>query len=161
MQTKENPPRQFHQSKTLRIAVSALILGLCLYTVPSESWAGKTSDQYLHEAGFDFSQGNYRSATKKYRKALKINSTEPTAYLGLSVALKAEGHLDESLSILNNLVKLYPNLPAPYYNIGEIKEAQGDLEGAKQAYKRYISLLGGKLPPSPEMHIKFRKMGLI
>ncbi len=147
--------------KAVKSLMVALLLGASLYAAVPEVFAGKTAEQHLDKAAFDFSQGNYKSAAKSYRKALKTNPTEPHAYLGLSMALRAEGDLEESLSILKNLIQLYPNFAPAYYNLGEVKEAKGDMAGAKQAYKRYIELQGGKLPPSPEMRIKFRKMGLL
>ncbi len=153
--------RKDSRPKVFRGVVTLLLLTGLVYGIVAQSMAAKTSEQYLDEATLDFSQGHYRSAAKSYRKALKVNPTEPHAYLGLSMALKAEGKLGESLAILSNLVELYPNFAPAYYNLGEVKEAQGDMAGAKQAYKHYIELQGGKLPPSPEIRIKFRKMGLL
>lgn len=147
-------------SKTVQKLGSLLLSATLVLMTIAPTWA-KDAAQYLEEAAHDFGQGKYGSAARNYRKALKLDPRQPHAYLGLSMALKSEGDLDESEAVLRELIQLYPDFAAAHYNLGEVLEAKGDMPGAKSAYADFIRHSGGRLPNQPEIRIKFRKMGLL
>ena len=139
-----------------------IAIGLMMGLVLTGTLAVAQEDtSLLDKAGVDFSQGHYKSAARNYRKALRKDPTEPTAYLGLSMALRSEGKINESRNILTQLIQLYPKFAPAYYNLGEILESQGDLSGAKTAYQNFVTHSGNQLPKSPEIRIKLRKFDLL
>ncbi|MBK8190974.1 MAG: tetratricopeptide repeat protein [Vampirovibrionales bacterium] len=143
-----------------RLALTGALLGLALIST-SALGAEKQASSLLNQAAADFSQGKYSSAARHYRAALNENKTDPTVYLGLAMALKSDGRLPEAKGVLEQLIQLYPQYAPAHYNLGETLEAQGNLDAAKASYRRYLELSGGELPPSPEIRIKFRRLGLI
>ncbi len=144
---------------TFKLA-ALMLAGTLVLAAVAPTWA-KDAAQYLEEAAVEFSQGKYNAAARHYRKALKLDPKQPHAYLGLSMALKSEGDLDESEAVVRELIQLYPDFAPAHYNLGEVLEAKGDLAGAKEAYAGFIKASGGRLPNQPEIRIKFRKMGLL
>ena len=116
---------------------------------------------YLNRAGTFFAQGHYHDAAKFYRKALKVNTTNPYAYLGLGLSLKAQGDIQGAQEVMEKLVSLYPDFAPAYYNLGLILESKGDMVGARGRYKEFIDNSQGKIPEDPGIRIKLRQMGLM
>lgn len=152
-------PQSLFYSSLAALALIAMF-GLMLggHTI---AWSEKDATTLLNQATYEFSQGKYGAAARHYREALRENPSDPAIALGLAMALKADGHLPEAKATLVTLIAQQPGFAPAQYNLGEVLEASGDTAGAKAAYRRFLELSGGQLPPSPEIRIKFRRLGLI
>lgn len=111
-------------------------------------------------ASQEASDGHFKIAEKHYRAVLKQNSTQPQAILGLAAALKAQNKTKEAVTLLEALITQRPDFQPAYYLLGMIYESQGDLSRAKQAYRTYVAIAPGNIPPDPEIRIKLRTLGI-
>ena len=55
-----------------------------------------------------------------YRKAINIKPDYDKAYNNLGIALKKDGHLIESINILEKTIKINPKYFSSYNNLGKI-----------------------------------------
>ncbi|KAI4378286.1 hypothetical protein MLD38_015784 [Melastoma candidum] len=77
-----------------------------------------------------------RKLKKRGRKkgSKKRLSPEITQMLGNSTICYAYGQYEEAISVLNQVVKLAPNLPDPYHTLGLIYDALGNTKKAMDFY---------------------------
>lgn len=145
-----------HYLLTVAIIMPALVLTSTTIAM------AKSFEEYRNEGNLHLSQQNYHDATKAYKKALKQNPADTYSRLGFISALQGEEKWDDALSEVNTLIAEHPEFAPAYYNLGEIHQHLGDTEKAKTAYAKYIAKTGKhNLPPSPELRLKFRKLGLL
>ncbi len=145
-----------------KIAGLALALSLIMIGGAMSNAMAKSASEYQDEAGLYLSKSNYGAAIKNYRKALKEDPKSEMSRIGLISALQGDEKWQEALKEAQELISVHPNFTAAYYNLGEIQEHLGNMDAAKSAYKTYIQRTGtSNLPPSPELRIKFRRLGLL
>jgi len=146
-----------------RLLIFGLALGLAGFTAFGlTALAAKDAGTLQDEAATALSKGNFDAAVKSYQKAVKEDPGNAYSRVGLCSALQGAGQWQAALSEANQLIKLHPDFAPVYYNLGEIYEHLGSAEQAKSAYQSYIQKTGtNNLPPSPELRIKFRKLGLL
>lgn len=83
--------------------------------------------------------GKNLAAVEFYKKALKIDPNFRAAWMGLS-KIYLQQKPETSLSILENLVKLYPADPEVVDDYGVALDLNGRYADAQNAYRRAISL---------------------
>jgi tetratricopeptide (TPR) repeat protein len=75
-------------------------------------------------------------ATREYQKALMLQAKDPGALFGLSLALLADGHVDEALHTAQGALKDYPDDPELNAVMGEILCQREDFVEAERFLKR-------------------------
>lgn len=148
-------------SHTLKMTLLLLAMTGGLVCVTPPSVLAQDDAALIQKAGGYFSQGKYNEASREYRNALKANPSNPYAYLGLGLSLKAQGNLQEAQAVLQKLIAMDPGFAPAYYNLGMIQEARGDVAGARNSYRLFVQYSNGQIPEDPEIRIKLRKMGVM
>ncbi|RMH33605.1 MAG: hypothetical protein D6690_11695 [Nitrospirae bacterium] len=131
---------------------------------PSESFAFRTEPSMLDEhasergaaetsldgishvrMGWTFLiHGNYAGAVAAYREALRQNDRLPQAFLGLAVALRFEGKMNEAKSAIQRALALAPGYAAALVHLGywyaDNPSGRGDYATARQLFRRASQL---------------------
>ena len=78
------------------------------------------------------------AAAEQAYEILKVLPRQPQAMLILGLARSAAGDLDGSIDALRIAVSLRSDLPDPWLALADQLRARGDMQGADDAYARYI-----------------------
>lgn len=89
--------------------------------------------------------------TQKYRFKLE---TPDEVIFDLCYQLKRQKKFDESISLFNTLLERYPNSTRGHFFLGETYREKGDLEKAKECYKRTLEV-------SPDFQAAKRKLEML
>ncbi len=92
------------------------------------------------------SQGRHDEATECFERALDLDPQDAIAMANLSYNELCQGNHDESERLARAAVEAAGDLAAPHIQLGEVLAARGDLEGAREAYRK-----AAELDPEDEM----------
>ena len=139
--------------------LAALLLGVCLLTLPWLTWqrAGVWQNGFtlwqdvLHKTpanhiamtslGDTFREtGNRDEALRLYRQALELNPDYFIALNNISNLLLETDQLAEADGYLMRLIRTYPKYPKGFEMLGILREFSGDLAGAESAYTQALHL---------------------
>lgn len=81
----------------------------------------------LRRAGALFRARRYREAAEAYGEVVRLRPRLPDAHHNQGVALKAAGHLAESIACFRRAVRLKPDYLAAHTNLAAALEAKGDV----------------------------------
>jgi tetratricopeptide (TPR) repeat protein len=79
------------------------------------------------------------AAITEFKLALAIQN-DPRIMANLGAAYVQKGMLTEALVVYRQAIELAPDLPAPYYGLGNILRRQGKLQDAVSEYKRALAV---------------------
>jgi Tfp pilus assembly protein PilF len=84
--------------------------------------------------------GNVTESDVNFRSAINLDSNWVQCRNNYAVFLKKQGKLDSAKSQLNACFHIKPDYADPYFHMGEIKQIQGDLDGAIEDYQTAVRL---------------------
>jgi Tfp pilus assembly protein PilF len=87
----------------------------------------------------------YQLAERYFRKALIHDPKFIKARRGLGLTYKESGRMPEAIFIFEKAIKLSPQVPHLYYDLGELYALTGEYQKAREAYRTVMKLV----PNSP------------
>ena len=102
-----------------------------------------TRAERLATAQGHLGKGEYQEAVNGFKDILDEDPKDVEARLGLAIALKGQGRLDQAVVELENLVVRGDAEPQVYKYLGEIFEDRGRPEVAVNWYRRYLDAIPG------------------
>jgi tetratricopeptide (TPR) repeat protein len=85
--------------------------------------------------------GNPQKAIQYYEEALKAQPNDAMVMVDLGAMYRQLGDPDKALDLFRKAINSNPNLPQAYFNLGMVlRMEKRDLQGAAQAWKKYIEL---------------------
>lgn len=142
----------------LKLGLVLLVFSLMANQSPVAHAATKTDFEAASQA---FQKGRFDEASKLYQRASQSNPGDAYAILGYGMSLRSLGRNAEAKGVLENLIRTRPDFAPAYYDLGLIYEAEGNAEAARRAYRGFIQNNPGGLPESPEMVMKFKRLGIL
>lgn len=104
----------------------------------------QTAAEFDQQAIYFFSQRDYDSAIKSYRRALELEPKSPAINNRLGQALLVKGQYAAAAEAFRNAIKLRDgNFPAAQYNLGYALQQNRDYYNAISAYNEAINSNGG------------------
>ena len=93
----------------------------------SESAAQKRerANEYFEEGKNLQEKWNYKKASKKYERAVKIDPSYAEAYSNLGYTYRKQGKFDEAVRCYKNAIKLKPDLAEAHEYLGETYAEMG------------------------------------
>lgn len=85
-------------------------------------------------------RGGYGIAADSYRAARDLGMETLACDLGHAEALHRSGSRAEALRLLERLTRTHERAPEPWYQLGLVREDEGDSDGALVCYERCLSL---------------------
>jgi hypothetical protein len=95
---------------------------------------------YEKRADASFAKGDFDAAAADYTKAIEMNGTSPTAYLGRGNTYFAKKSWDSAIIDLGKAIELSPKNAAAYAKRGEAMEKRGNLNLAEDDYNKAAEL---------------------
>lgn len=83
------------------------------------------------------------AAEQEYLKAISMNGDLASAHSNLGLIYLRQNRDAEAVAAQKNAVRLSPDYPDFQYNLGVALERTGDVEGARTAYQRVLSIDAG------------------
>jgi len=81
------------------------------------------------------------AAESAYREALRIDADDPWTSYQLAIVLEMMNkEPEEALRLFEQVAEARPQLPFPLIHVGRVLEANGDSEGARDAYLRALEI---------------------
>ncbi len=112
--------------------------------------------EFYERGSYYFSQRDYDSAIRDYRRSLELQANFPSAHNRLGRALLAKGQLGDATEEFRKAIEQNNgNYFAAQYNLAFALQQQGDMENAIKAYDAAITQRGGVYPDA------FYQRGLI
>ncbi len=85
-------------------------------------------------------RGKYKEATETLRGALRLDSRYLPAQLKLGEFLLASGNTSESRKLHEQIIVQFSDSAQAYYDLGRARQADGDPDGAIEAYRKASDL---------------------
>jgi tetratricopeptide (TPR) repeat protein len=85
-------------------------------------------------------EGDREGASAAFRAALRLDPDYLPARLKLAENVLISGKLEEAGSLYEAIIKNHPGVAEPYYGLGRIRTAKGDLPGAIKSYQKACEL---------------------
>lgn len=98
--------------------------------------------------------GEPKRAAAAYRRAWKVDPSEPVALYNLATLEARGGDLKGAIELYRELVARHPHFAGGHHNLGVALERAGDLEGAAASYRREIAA-------QPEHPKGYSSLGLV
>ena len=100
----------------------------------AEAWLEKAYTAYYNK--------QYNEAIRRFKKAIKLNPNDATAYNGLGVVYEVgKKNYDEAIKSYNKAIELDPNIAMAYHNLGDVyKDGKKNYDEAIKYYKIAIEL---------------------
>lgn len=95
---------------------------------------------YEKRADASFAKGDLDAAAADYSKAIEMNATSPTAYLGRGNTYFAKKSWDSAVADLGKAIELSPKNAAAFAKRGEALENRGNLDLAEADYNKVFEL---------------------
>ncbi|MBN1497541.1 MAG: hypothetical protein JXA07_12265 [Spirochaetes bacterium] len=112
-------------------------------------YIGPQSAEIYNYAGLSYlyrEQGNrnenYEFASDYFNKAIQINESYSEAHNNLGIVYLRMRLFDKALSEISKALELNKSNINAYYNLAAVREKMNDRSGAREAYQKYIALLG-------------------
>lgn len=99
-----------------------------------------SAETYLQAGKDRLERGEYEEALAEFRGALRLNSQNFEAQLGVADALRELGRPDEAAQEYEKANALNDTDSRPYLRLGEIHDRFGDKDKALEFYKRFLDL---------------------
>ena len=80
------------------------------------------------------------SMEERLRAFLEENPDDPMVLLSLANVVLREGRVEEALELVERAVEIDPDYMAAYPVLGDCREQLDDLDGAREAYEKAITL---------------------
>lgn len=167
--------RRLETQPVLRFAVAAAILlyggGLAVLTarqVPvwqsdksvwntvNRLYPGKAVVAYLNLGNVHYEEGDLEGAVTAYRTGLGLAPRSFDLHRNLSLAYEKQGRVDLALAQSLNLIRLHPETPRAYLDVGEIHLRHGRADLAEGHYREALRLD----PSSAEIHYRLGRLYL-
>jgi Tfp pilus assembly protein PilF len=87
------------------------------------------------------------------QKAVEIDPDLPEANGNLALILMKEKNFDDAEACLEVILRQYPADIGANFNLAVIKAYQGDIEGAKERFRRVLSLDPGNVQAQRNLQI--------
>ncbi|MEW3568829.1 tetratricopeptide repeat protein, partial [Pseudomonas aeruginosa] len=83
----------------------------------------------------------FAEAISCWERVIELSPGEqPTAYLGLGMALQEEGRLAEAMERYEAAIQLQPDFAEAYLHIGGVHELLGRMDDAEAAFRNALRL---------------------
>ena len=102
--------------------------------------APQNSDFYTELAYLQWKTNDFKDSVDNARKAMQMNSANPTAMQIYTQDEVSLGDIDSALSSQHNWVNAHPNDPSGIEMLGSLEEAKGDDQKAMDDYKKALQL---------------------
>lgn len=100
--------------------------------------------QEAHEiallANIEQQNGRFAEAEARYRAALALDASLPSAWNNLGLALNGLGRPQEAADAFLAAIRLYPDFAAAHSNLGNVRFRRGELERAQADYQAALRL---------------------
>jgi len=101
----------------------------------------------------------YNLSEEQFKKAERLDSTDPVAFYTLGQQYLTQGRLSEALSQIEQAKKLSPNDGNVYYALGSIYNAQGEYMDAVDALRTAVSLKSDFAAANYELGVAYNALG--
>lgn len=127
--------------------------------VPASPAQDRTNEDEVHiRRGIVLaSNGNPDQAIREFRRAIRLNSSNPEAHynlgnvyyekgnhaeahVNLGIALYFKGDLDQVIAEFREAIRLQPDFAPAHFNLGKVLEEKGELRAALEAYEKASDL---------------------
>lgn len=109
--------------------------------------AGLPSDaDVLHALGLSAMGGDEGRAEAYWRAALAVEPAHARAGTELGALLAGRGAVPEAVALLEGVTAAHPGFPPAWFNLGALRTALGDTDGARRAFGRFLEVGGGRYP---------------
>ncbi len=100
------------------------------------------------------------SRIEQFEQLLAMDPQDPLLYFGLGEAYLEAKRYEEAIGTLQKLLEIQPEYSAAYRHLGQALEKSGQLEAAKEVYKRGIPIAEkrGDLQTKKEMEVFLRRL---
>jgi len=105
--------------------------------------SNKKTSGLLHEAYALQTAGNNAEAVAIYRKALKLDASNPDTHYNFATALQAIGRFEEAFKSFQRAVQLRPNWPDAHWAYAQLLEAAGRNDEAIASLRKAIEVNPG------------------
>jgi tetratricopeptide (TPR) repeat protein len=109
---------------------------------PSPAEAARPADTLADQATSLIAAGDFRAALDKADAALALDPQHTVARLRRAACLAQLGQLEEALALLRELLAEDPELTQAHYLTGALLRAQGDHQGAVEAFSESLARKG-------------------
>lgn len=104
----------------------------------------RSARQAAHEmallANIEQQNGRFTEAEARYRAALALDQSLPSAWNNLGLTLNALGRPQDAADAFAAAIRLYPDFAAAHSNLGNVRFRRGELEQAKADYQSALRL---------------------
>jgi tetratricopeptide (TPR) repeat protein len=121
------------------VVIALASLGLIGFTIYYK-WANAESLRLLRQGSLLFHQGDLRSASEKFKKAVRLNSANGNAYDALGQCYYYSQQYDASVADYSKAIDLKPKDADIYFNRGLVYEAQNYFDRAILDFDKAIQL---------------------
>ncbi len=132
--------RSSFKSKT-RYALVWIALAASLLVVPARSVRYFLADVHLKRGVVAANLNFYQEAAKEFDTAMQLGSGNWLIPFEASVASNAAGDSDATVRALEECLRLNPNQPTAYANLGSVYAETGDYRAAVRSFKRAVQLV--------------------
>ncbi|MBF0194184.1 MAG: tetratricopeptide repeat protein [Magnetococcales bacterium] len=110
-------------------------------------------DQLLQQGILLHQSGEIEKAIKSYKKVLKIQPNNPSAFCNIGVALMHQGKFKNAVESFKKAISFKPDYAFAYSNLGAAQKELGDLTQAVLSYKKALAI-------QPEYAQAYSNLGL-
>jgi tetratricopeptide (TPR) repeat protein len=98
-----------------------------------------------------YDTGNYSMAEMFYKRVLELDPHDINVLVDLGTALFNNNRGDEAIGCYQDALLMDPEHKNANFNLGVVKDAMGDREGAIAAWRRFIEIAGDDDPHVPPL----------
>ena len=115
-------------------------LALAATLLTAQPVFAQTIDDLFQQGDEAQANGGFVQAEEIFRRAVVLDPNNSDAYVGIGIALDAQGRVDEAISNFQTAIRLDPNNSYGYSNLGIALAEQGNVAEAAANFQTAIRL---------------------